>query len=752
MPHRGRRPPAGGSIRQRIGSHLLTLVSLAVAPILGFAGFLIFQIDDVGRAEFGQQIELRSSALAEAVDRELGIHRALLVGLQNSAALAARDWAAFRTELTALVAAYPWARVIVIEPSGQIVFSSIQPDGARLPMANGLIPMRRAIETGEPQTSDYFIGAAAHRPTISTYLPLTRAGRTDLILAISCDISRFQEIVEAQTPSLSMRAEIIDTQNIFIARATDPADSVGKAASQDLYARGKLAASGMIKVLGINDTPILIAFSHSKIANWTIMTGIDVGGLTAVRNRSLALAVGGGLLLLAMSLASAFWYGRRIAAQAARLSAQATALGKGEPPPGRRFYILELANVANELDIAAARLAQERLARQAILDQLEQRVLERTAALSERERQYRMLAENSMDVIVHGDFNGTRRYVSPASLKLFGYTPEELLTHRITSIVHPDDLDEVKGTLERLRQEDVERLCVYRLRKKNGNYVWVEGAFRRLLTGDARTPSEFLVTLRDISQRKQAEAAAQEAMIAANRANRAKSLFLASMSHELRTPLNAIMGFGEMLETAMFGPLTERQAEYVGYILRSSGMLLVLVQDLLDFAHIDTAPVRVDLQPVALDMIFDELGFAVSQMAQDRSIKLKILRSEPGAPVILADRRRLVQVLANFCSNSIKYNRPGGSVTVVASFDEPGWVTLSVTDTGFGIAAEKQAEIFEPFNRLGAEAGTIEGTGVGLTICKRLMDAMGGSISFSSTPGVGTRFVAMLPISVPKRQ
>jgi PAS domain S-box-containing protein len=727
----------------------VTLVLLAVIPILGFAGFLIFQIDDVGRAELGQQLELRGKAVAEAVDRELGIHRALLVGLQNSTALVARDWPAFRIELASLEAAYPWARVVVIEPSGQIVFSSIQPDGTRLPMANGLALLRRTIETGEPQTSDYFIGAASQRPTISTYLPLIKAGRAELVLAISCDISRFQEIVAAQTPSSSMRAAIIDNQNVYIARANDPAGSVGKSASQDLYTRTNLAASGMTRLTGIDEKQVLIAFSHSKIANWTIVTGVEVGGLTALRNRSLVLAIGGGMLLLAMSLTSAFWYGRRIAAQAAQLSAQATALGEGGPPPVQRFDILELANVARELERAAARLAQEQRNRQAVLDELERRVLERTAALSESEHQYRLLAENSVDVIVHGDFDGTRRYISPASLRLFGYAPEELLAHRITAVVHPDDLDEVNQTLERLRQEEVQLLCVYRLRKKNGEYVWVEGAFRRFLTGDERSPSGFLVTLRDITLRKQAETAAFEAMTAAKRANQAKSLFLASMSHELRTPLNAIIGFGEMLEAGLFGPLTERQAEYVGYILRGGSTLLTLVKDLLDFASIDTAPVRVDMQPVALDVIFDELGFAVAQMAAERSISLEIQRGGPDAPAVFADRRRLVQVMANLCSNSIKYNRPGGSVTVAAGFDEPGWVSLSVTDTGLGIAADKQAEIFEPFNRLGAEAGTIEGTGVGLTICKRLMDAMGGRISFSSTLGVGTRFVAMLPIPAP---
>jgi PAS domain S-box-containing protein len=753
MPLPRRRTRTEGSIRQRIGSHLLTLVLLAVVPMLAFAGFLIFRIDAIGRAEFGQQVQLRDNALAEAVDRELGIHRALLMGMQNSAALVARNWPAFRTELATIEATYPWARLSVMEPSGQLLFTSILPDGAPLPMANGLATLRRAIDTGEPQTSDYFIGSATHRPTIATYLPLIKAGRTELVLAISCDISRFQEIVEAQTPSPSMRAAIIDNRNVYIARATEPATTIGTPGTEDLREQTSRATSGMIKVVGLHNKLIWLAFTHSKLANWTIAAGIDVGGLLALRNRSLTLAVGGGLLLLAMSLASAFWYGRRIAAQAALLSAQATALGKGGPLPGRRVDIFELANVARELETAAARLAQEQRHRQAILDQLERRVLERTAALSESERQYRLLAENSVDVIVHGDFDGTCRYVSPASQKLFGYAPQELLAHRITSVIHPDDLDDldqVDQTLARLHQEEVALLCVYRVRKKNGECVWVEGAFRRFLTGDEGTASGFLVTLRDVSARKQAETAAIAAKTAADRANQAKSLFLASMSHELRTPLTAIIGFGQMLEATLYGPLTERQAEYVEYILRGGNTLLTLVQDLLDFASIDTAPVRVDMRPVALDMIFDELGFAVAQMAAERSINLEIQRGGPDAPAIFADRRRLVQVMANLCSNAIKYNRPGGSVTVAASFDEPGWVILTVTDTGLGIAADKQDEIFEPFNRLGAEAGTIEGTGVGLTICKRLMDAMGGRISFTSTLGVGTRFVAMLPLAAPE--
>jgi PAS domain S-box-containing protein len=376
---------------------------------------------------------------------------------------------------------------------------------------------------------------------------------------------------------------------------------------------------------------------------------------------------------------------------------------------------------------------------------LEQRVAERTRELADSEGRYRLLAENSLDVIVRGRLDGTVLYASPASLRLLGCHPDELLGRSIETILHADDIAVARHVLERLRNDQEEILCAYRARHGRGYDIWCEGAFRALREPDGTAVDGFLVTIRDITQRKEAEDAAREAMTVATRANQAKSLFVASMSHELRTPLNAINGFAEMLAQGLAGELTDKQRTYVGYVLRSGNILLGLVDDVLTFASIDSAPLSVALEPISVEDVLEDIEPTALRMAADKSISFSIEKFALPLPQIVANPRRLVQVLINLCSNAIKYNRPGGSVVVSAAIDSPGMVALSVSDTGIGIPADAYDSIFEPFNRLGAEAGAIEGTGVGLTICRRLVAAMNGRIVVSSEVGAGSRFTVLLP-------
>lgn len=223
----------------------------------------------------------------------------------------------------------------------------------------------------------------------------------------------------------------------------------------------------------------------------------------------------------------------------------------------------------------------------------------------------------------------------------------------------------------------------------------------------------------------------------AEAANRAKSVFLTSMSHELRTPLNAIIGFSQMLDLGALDPLTPRQREAVGHIQDSGRHLLELINDILDLARIEAGQSDLSIEAVPLDAVIDEVIALSFPAADSRRIRLD-RRGDTGCS-LYADRTRLRQVLLNLVSNAIKYNRPGGRVAIeVEPVGER--VRVSVSDTGAGIDAARHHEVFQPFQRLGAEKSAIEGTGIGLVICKNLIEAMGGRIGFDSTPGQGSRF------------
>jgi len=254
-----------------------------------------------------------------------------------------------------------------------------------------------------------------------------------------------------------------------------------------------------------------------------------------------------------------------------------------------------------------------------------------------------------------------------------------------------------------------------------------------------------VATMWDMTDEVGREDELRNAHALAEAASAAKTEFLASMSHELRTPLNAILGFAQLLQRDKKTPLTTRQQERVDHVLRGGEHLLRLIDDVLDLARIEAGRVLISLEPVNLGDVLTEVKDTLDPMATRTNVALEIDSIEPPARQVLADRTRLSQILMNFGSNAIKYGRSGGKARFCVERHE-GIARISVIDDGMGIALEKQAVIFQPFQRAGQEAGPIEGTGIGLVITKRLAELMHGSVGFESAEGRGSCFWIELPI------
>jgi PAS domain S-box-containing protein len=245
----------------------------------------------------------------------------------------------------------------------------------------------------------------------------------------------------------------------------------------------------------------------------------------------------------------------------------------------------------------------------------------------------------------------------------------------------------------------------------------------------------------DVTDQRLAERAALAATAEAERANQAKSEFLSRMSHELRTPLNAVIGFGQLLQ---LDRLDAGQAEAADQIVMAGRHLLQLIDEVLDISRIESGTMSLVLEAVDLEAVVDDALALIRPLAAEAGVELVGRGSGFAGLHVLADRQRLKQVLINLLSNAVKYNRSGGEVHVDCIEQEHYRVEIAVTDTGRGIDAEQLQRLFHPFDRLGAEGSGVQGTGLGLSLCKGLVEAMGGSIAGESRPQAGTTMRVVL--------
>jgi PAS domain S-box-containing protein len=339
------------------------------------------------------------------------------------------------------------------------------------------------------------------------------------------------------------------------------------------------------------------------------------------------------------------------------------------------------------------------------------------------------------------DANGLILETNLSAANLLGVARSKLVKQPLSRFIVKAHQDSYYHCRRQLLETSQTQHCELQLMHSDGVALWVK-LDMSAATGDTDAPV-LRVMLSDITERKRLNLVLEEsnrelknARLQADKANLAKSEFLSSMSHELRSPLNAVLGFAQLLEASA---LTNSQQASLAQILKGGWYLLALVNDILDLAAIEAGHAALTMEDVSLAEVLADCQTLIEPLTLAHAVQLRFSEID-GACRAHADEIRLKQVIINLLSNAIKYNREGGRVEVACRVMAGQRVRISVQDTGEGLTADKLSQLFQPFNRLGQEAGNTKGTGIGLVVSQRLVESMGGVMGVDSTVGEGSEF------------
>ncbi len=366
--------------------------------------------------------------------------------------------------------------------------------------------------------------------------------------------------------------------------------------------------------------------------------------------------------------------------------------------------------------------------------------------LKESEAKYIDLYENSPSAFLSACYqSGTIIRCNKALAQLLGFSQQELLNMNAKHLFADTEqgIHKAKKYMRKTLKGFHIKNCQLQMKHKNGENIWISLS-ERPITDAKGYAIESRITITDIRAQKELEESLIKSQINSDRANLAKSHFLSQMSHELRTPMHSILGFSQLLEREFENT---PQGDYVSYILNSGKHLLSLMDDILDLSRIESGKIPLDIKNIELLQVIEKCTAAMKDISQKKDVTLFVEKKHKFKRIIQADFTRITQVLLNILSNAIKYNNPGGQVTLTAQNINEDNVRISIEDNGLGVKQNFQSELFTPFNRLGQENSEIEGTGIGLVISKKLIESMNGSIGFTSTEGKGSKFWINIPLA-----
>ena len=367
------------------------------------------------------------------------------------------------------------------------------------------------------------------------------------------------------------------------------------------------------------------------------------------------------------------------------------------------------------------------------------------ARIARSEARYRLLADNASDLITQCDLDGKFTYISPAIQALTGYTADELMGRPALELIHPDDTDALRSSVQAQIVGGARPVAVeYRIRHKSGEEVWFEARPTVALDPDTGRVRGITDIARDITRRKTLESSLRAARAEAEKAASVKSEFMANMSHELRTPLTAVIGFSKL--AAEQPELGQDARRFLNRVNTGAKALLATVNDILDFSKLEAGQVEIKPRAMAPGALASETFALFTDQARAKGITLRAGGLDALPDAVSADPDRIRQILLNLLGNAVKFTETG-HVSLRAAYDSTHEaLRFEVSDSGGGIPADHIGQLFQRFSQIdGSSTRSHGGTGLGLAICKGLVEAMGGRIGVQSQPGQGSSFWFCFP-------